>query len=84
MTRPEPMNHISASAAWVKVMNETKTSTVLPLYEFAKAIESARDAQWEQMLGEPVAYAQPNGFEYVSMHHDKYHTIPLYALGDDK
>jgi len=44
----EPMNQISISAAWAKVMHDT--TGPLPLVEFAEAIIAARDAQWEQML----------------------------------
>ena len=82
MTKPEPM-----TPEQIELMHTDATGwKVLPpgIIKLAHAIIAARDAQWEKMLGEPVAYAQPNGFEYVSMHHDKYHTIPLYAFGDNK
>jgi len=59
--KPTPLTDAEIAAAWeghtVPVFGKTGINPIV----FARAIEAARDAQWEKMLGDEVRFIRPEG-----------------------
>ena len=81
--KPQPMSDGQIANEWGMALMRHDT-TREQLFDFARAILAARDAQWAAMIGEPVAVAD------MDLHQDHMGTVealasipagsPLYAI----